>query len=169
MGKKAKRLAKKVAALNAEVASLKTQIAHARSERKGAKVEIGPRSKNLRAGLERAKKGSEGVGKGVRAEVLQKKKVLQAKMNRSPKPVNVVEQAKGIMPSSAIDLNKQEVKGRQEQADGKLRGEAGKRAGNLEERIMGKAQEVQGTLREAVGRTARRIDEKQTAGPALEE
>jgi len=83
--------------------------------------------------------------------------------------VNVVEQAKGIMPSSAIDLNKQEVKGRQEQADGKLRGEAGKRAGNLEERIMGKAQEVQGTLREAVGRTARRIDEKQTAGPALEE
>ena len=49
---------------------------------------------------------------------------------------------------------------RKEQAEGKLRGEKGKKAGDLEDRIMGKVQEVQGTVREAVGRTARKLDEK---------
>jgi uncharacterized protein YjbJ (UPF0337 family) len=161
MGKKAKRLARKVAALNAEVAGLKTQMAHMRTERKAAKAEIGGRHKKLAVELGKAKHSPKREEKG--AEVPRKKAVVEARIadiKKSPKPVAVVEETSGSKPLSAIEMNKQEVKGRQEQADGKLRGEAGKKAGNLEDQIMGKAQEVKGTLREAVGRTARRIDEK---------
>lgn len=80
--------------------------------------------------------------------------------NKPQEPIASVEQPQGSTAAADPDLNKQEVKGRQEQAEGKSRGAKGKKAGDWEEQIKGKAEEVKGTVREAVGRTARKIDEK---------
>jgi len=57
-------------------------------------------------------------------------------------------------------MNKQEIKGKKEKFEGKLRGEAGKITDNRKEQVKGKAEELKGTVREAVGRTARKIDEE---------
>jgi uncharacterized protein YjbJ (UPF0337 family) len=57
-------------------------------------------------------------------------------------------------------MNKQEIKGKNEQLEGKIRGDVGKVAGNRTEQVKGKAEELKGTVREAIGRTARKIDQE---------
>jgi len=174
--KLAKEIAEEVAALKADVVALKTEVAHLRTEvRAKPKAEIGAPHKKLPAKLERPKQRSRGKEKEAKSKVQalgdmaakakgQTKAPIEASVanarNKSPKPATVVEQPQGSKSATALDLNKQEVKGREEQAEGKLRGEAGKKAGDWEEQILGKAQEVKGTVREAVGRTARKMDEK---------
>jgi uncharacterized protein YjbJ (UPF0337 family)/regulator of replication initiation timing len=174
--KKAKRLAKEVAALSAEVAGLKTQMARLLTKQRAAlKAETDSQRKKLKAGSQQAKLKPKRVVKEVKvvAQTLgakaakaksETKSAIEARMNstrdQSPKLARRVEQPGGSRSAADLDLNKQEVKGRQEQTEGKLRGEAGKKAGDLEEQIKGKAEEVKGTVREAVGRTARKIDEK---------
>jgi uncharacterized protein YjbJ (UPF0337 family)/regulator of replication initiation timing len=173
---KAKRLAKEVAALTAEVAGLKTQMARLRTEQRAAlKAETDPVRKKLRAESEQAKlkpkrgvKEAKAVAHALGAKAAkakgETKSAIEARTNstgnQSPKPTRSVEQPQGSRSATDFDLNKQEVKGRKEQAEGKLRGEVGKKAGDWEEQIKGKAEEVKGTVREAVGRTARKIDDK---------
>jgi uncharacterized protein YjbJ (UPF0337 family) len=174
--KKAKRLAKEVAALTAEVAALKTQMARLRTEQRSAlRAGTGPLRKRLQAESEKATPKPKGAVKEARvlAQTLgakaakakgKTKSAIEARMEstrgQSPKPTKGVEQPRGSGSATDFDLNKQEVKGRRERAEGKLRGEAGKNAADLEEQIKGKAEEVKGTVREAVGRTARKIDDK---------
>jgi uncharacterized protein YjbJ (UPF0337 family) len=57
-------------------------------------------------------------------------------------------------------MNKQEIKGKEEQIEGKLRGKAGAITGDTTEQVKGKAEEVTGSVREFVGKTARKIDEE---------
>ena len=57
-------------------------------------------------------------------------------------------------------MNKQEIRGKNEQLEGKLRGEVGKITSNRTEQVKGKAEELKGSVRETIGRTARKIDEK---------
>jgi uncharacterized protein YjbJ (UPF0337 family)/regulator of replication initiation timing len=174
--KKGKRVAKQVAALSAEVASLKTQMARLRTEQRTAlKAEIESLHKKLRAesqqvrqktvrAVKEAKGGPEALREKVAKVKDETKPTAEAKAagvrNKPQEPVASVEQPPGSATAADPDLNKQEVKGREEQAEGKSRGAKGKKAGDWEEQIKGKAEEVKGTVREAVGRTARKIDEK---------
>jgi uncharacterized protein YjbJ (UPF0337 family)/regulator of replication initiation timing len=174
--KKAKRLAKEVAALTAEVAGLKTQMARLRTEQKAAlKAEAGSLNKRLQAESEKAvlkprlaakeaKVVAQTIGEKAAKAKGETKSAIEARMKSArgqpPKPTRTVEQPEESKLAPDLDLNKQEVKGRQEQAEGKLRGAAGKKAGDWEEQVQGKAEEIKGTVREAVGRTARKIDEK---------
>ena len=149
--KKAKRLAKEVAALTAEVASLKMQMARLQTERRAAlKAEIDTPRKKLQAEPERAKLkpkraeketkgGARTLGEKVAKVKGEGKSTIEARMkstrNESTKPTKTVEQPQEGKSAAGLDLNKQEVKGRQEQAEGKLRGEKGKKAGDWEEQI----------------------------------
>jgi uncharacterized protein YjbJ (UPF0337 family) len=57
-------------------------------------------------------------------------------------------------------MNKQEIKGKQEQVEGKVRGKVGAITGDTTEQVEGKAEEITGSVREFVGKTARKIDEE---------
>jgi uncharacterized protein YjbJ (UPF0337 family) len=57
-------------------------------------------------------------------------------------------------------MNKQEIKGKNEQIEGKVRGEVGRITDDKTEQVKGKAEEIKGTVREAVGKAARKIDEE---------
>jgi uncharacterized protein YjbJ (UPF0337 family) len=57
-------------------------------------------------------------------------------------------------------MNKQEIKGKKEQIEGRAREEVGVIAGDRTEQVKGEAEQVKGKVREAVGKAARKIDEE---------
>jgi hypothetical protein len=130
----AKEIAEEVAALKADVASLKTEMAHLRTElRAKPKAETGAPPKELPAKLERPKQRSKRKEKAAKSKVPalgdkaaktkgEAKAPIEASIanarNKSPKPATVVEQPQGSKPATSLDLNKQEVKGTEEQTEG---------------------------------------------------